>query len=157
MNPMRVLISSAIGTSFLIVAMAATAAAQHKQTLTGTITDSMCISADHSRMHMGPSDAACTLACVNVHGATFELYDGKNTTYALSDQKAAEKFAGQKVKVVGTLDASARMIQVDSITDNNLNSLTAAYMAVVAIFFAYGFTVARRVARLQIEIARLKS
>ena len=38
----------------------------------------------------------------------------------------------------------------------NLDSLVAAYLAVWAIFFVYHFTVARRVARLQEEIARLK-
>ena len=38
----------------------------------------------------------------------------------------------------------------------NLDSLMAAYLAVWAIFFVYHYTVARRVARLQDEIARLK-
>ena len=34
----------------------------------------------------------------------------------LSDQQTPEKFAGQKVKVVGTLDPKTDSIQVDSIT-----------------------------------------
>jgi CcmD family protein len=38
----------------------------------------------------------------------------------------------------------------------NLDSLMVAYLAVWAIFFVYHFTVARRVARLQDEIAHLK-
>jgi len=38
----------------------------------------------------------------------------------------------------------------------DLNSLMAAYLAVWAIFFVYHFTIARRVARLQQEVARLK-
>ena len=38
----------------------------------------------------------------------------------------------------------------------NLDSLVAAYLAVWEIFFVYHFTVARRVARLRDEIARLK-
>jgi CcmD family protein len=38
----------------------------------------------------------------------------------------------------------------------NLESLMAAYFAVWAIFFVYYFTVARRVARLQEELKRLK-
>jgi hypothetical protein len=42
------------------------------------------------------------------------LYDGKDI-YTLSDQQAPEKFAGQRVTVVGTLDAKTRTIQVDSI------------------------------------------
>ena len=157
MKSMR-FVMSAVGGSFAltILAMAASAAPQ-KQTFTGTITDSICAKADHSQMRMGPSDAACTLACVDAHGAMFVLYDGNNNTYTLSDQTTARKFAGQKVNVVGTLDASTNIIQVVSITDKNLDSLTAAYLAVVVIFFIYGFTVARRVTRLQGEIARLKS
>jgi hypothetical protein len=85
------------------------------QTFTGTITDSMCDKADHSQMQMGPTDAACTLACIDVHGAMYLLYDGK-TAYTLSDQKTPAKFAGQKVRVVGTLDAKSKTIQVESIT-----------------------------------------
>lgn len=99
---------------FVAAAMLA-AAAPPKQTFTGTVTDSMCEKADHSQMQMGPTDAACTMACVSVHGAEYVLYDGKQV-YTLSDQKAAEKFAGQKVKVLGTLDAKTKKILVESIT-----------------------------------------
>jgi hypothetical protein len=91
-------------------------AAQAKQTFTGTITDSMCdTSAGHARMQMGPTDAECTLACVDVHGSAYVLYDGK-TVYTLSDQQTPEKFAGQKVTVVGMLDAKTRTIKVESIS-----------------------------------------
>jgi CcmD family protein len=38
----------------------------------------------------------------------------------------------------------------------DLDSLMAAYLAVWAIFFVYHFTIARRVARLQQEVAQLK-
>jgi hypothetical protein len=88
--------------------------AQNKRTFAGSITDSMCAAADHSKMRMGPTDAECTIACVDAHGASFVLYDGK-TLFALSDQKTAEKFAGKKVTVTGTLGADARTIRVDSI------------------------------------------
>jgi uncharacterized protein DUF5818 len=98
-----------------LLAAAALSAAPAKQTFTGTITDDMCAKADHSRMRMGPTDAECTTACISVHGATYVLYDGKNT-YTLSDQRTPEKFAGQKVRVTGTLDAKANTIQVDSIS-----------------------------------------
>jgi hypothetical protein len=64
---------------------------------------------------MGPTDAECTTACVVAHGAAYVLEDGKNV-YTLSDQKTPEKFAAQKVRVIGTLDAKTRTIQVDSIT-----------------------------------------
>ena len=98
---------------FLAIAMLAAAPA--KQTFTGTITDSMCLKADHSKMQMGPTDAQCTIACITEHDAAYVLYDGKNV-YTLSDQKTPQKFAAQKVIVVGTLDAKTKTIQVDSIT-----------------------------------------
>jgi hypothetical protein len=98
-----------------LLAIAVLSAAPGKQTFTGTITDSMCTTADHSQMKMGPTDADCTKACVSIHGATYVLYDGKNV-YQLSDQKTPEKFAAKKVTVTGTLDAKTKTIKVDSIT-----------------------------------------
>lgn len=95
--------------------MAALTSAQGKQKFSGAVTDSMCAEADHSRMRMGPTDAECTIACIDAHGARYVLYDGKEV-YALSDQQTPEKFAGKKVVVTGTLDARTRTIQVDSIT-----------------------------------------
>ena len=100
---------------FSLLAVAALSAAQGKQTFTGIITDNMCAKADHSQMRMGPTDAECTIACIDIHGATYVLYDGKDV-YTLSDQRTPEKFAAQKVRVIGTLDAKTKTIQVDSIT-----------------------------------------
>ena len=97
-----------------LLAVAALSAQQGKQTFTGTITDDECGRADHSRMRMGPTDAECVRACIRAHSASYVLYDGKDA-YTLSDQEAPEKFAGQRVTVVGTLDAKTRTIQVDSI------------------------------------------
>ncbi len=90
-------------------------AAPAKQTFTGAITDSMCANGDHSQMKMGPTDAECTIACVDVHGAAYVLYDGKKA-WTLSDQKTPEKFAGKKVVVIGIPDAKTMTIQVVSIT-----------------------------------------
>jgi hypothetical protein len=98
-----------------VLAVAALSAAQGKQTFTGTITDDMCATAGHAQMRMGPTDADCTVACVRAHDAKYVLYDGKNV-YTLSDQQTPEKFAAQKVTVIGTLDAKTKTIQVDSIT-----------------------------------------
>jgi hypothetical protein len=98
-----------------LLAIAALAAPSARQKFTGTITDDMCATADHSRMKMGPTDAECTLACVDAHGAQYVLYDGKNV-YTLSDQKTPEKFAAKKVTVTGTLDPKTKTIQVESIT-----------------------------------------
>ena len=99
--------------SFLTAA--ALSPAQGKQTFTGSITDSMCAKAGHAQMRMGPTDADCTNACISAHGAMYVLYDGKDV-YTLSDQKTPEKFAARKVRVIGTLDAKTKTIQVDSIT-----------------------------------------
>jgi hypothetical protein len=98
-----------------VLLMATLASAPSRRTFSGVITDSMCDGADHSRMRMGPTDAECTIACVAMHDAKYLLYDGKDA-YTLSDEKIAEKFAGQKVTVTGRLDAKTKTIHVDSIT-----------------------------------------
>ena len=103
--------------SLLLIA-AGFAPAQEKRTFTGTVADSMCPAGDHSRMRMGPDDAACTIACIQSHGSLYVLYDGKNA-YTFSDQKTPEKFAGKRVTVTGTWDARNGKLQMDSITEAN--------------------------------------
>ena len=98
-----------------LLGLAALAPAQRAQTFNGTITDEMCATkAGHATMRMGPTDAECTKACVTAHGASYVLFNGTDV-YSLSDQKTPEQYAGQKVRVVGTLDAKTKTIQVDSI------------------------------------------
>ena len=97
-----------------LLILSASAAAQAKRQFVGTITDSMCENGDHSHMRMGPTDGECTVACVEAHGASYVLFDGRET-YTLSDQKTPEKFAGKKVKITGTLDSKTKTIQVESI------------------------------------------
>jgi len=100
-----------------LLVVAAVSAAQRKQTFTGIITDDMCANtAGHATMRMGPTDAECTRACVAAHGSQYVLYDGKNA-YVLSDQQTPDQFAGQKVRVVGMLDAKTKTIHVESITE----------------------------------------
>ena len=94
--------------------LAAFVPAQAKRTFTGAITDGMCPAGNHAQMRMGPTDAECTIACVDAHGAMFVLVEGTNA-YNLSDQKSPEKFAGKKVTVTGTLNSVTKTIQVDSI------------------------------------------
>ena len=102
--------------SLLIVSALATVPgnAQGQRKFTGVVTDSMCSSADHKGMRMGPTDGECTIACVLAHGALYVLYDGKEV-YTLSDQQTPEKFAGKKVIVTGSLNAKTKTIQVASI------------------------------------------
>lgn len=98
-----------------VLLVAAASVGQERRTFTGVITDDMCAAGGHSQMQMGPTDADCTRACVSAHGARYVLYDGKDV-YDLSDQKTPDEFAGQKVRVAGTLDVKTKTIQVDSIT-----------------------------------------
>ena len=106
----------AIGLCLVTAAMVVTSlgAAQDSQTFTGVISDDQCAKDGHAAMRMGPTDAECTKICIVAHGAVFVLLDG-NDVYALSDQKAPEPFAGQKVTVTGTLDPKTKTIRVTSI------------------------------------------
>jgi hypothetical protein len=101
--------------SLVFLGVALLAAAPAPQTFSGVVTDDNCVNGDHSHMKMGDTDAECAVACINAHGASYVLFDGKNA-YTLSDQKSPEKFAGQKVRVVGTLDTKTKTIQVSSIS-----------------------------------------
>ena len=103
--------------NFLVAGLLAGAAlaAPATQTFTGVITDSECGSAGHALMHMGPTDAECTYACIQAHGASYVLLVGK-VVYNLSNQQLPEKFAGAKVKVTGTLDAKTKTITVGTIS-----------------------------------------
>jgi len=88
-------------------------AAPAKQTFTGVITDSECGSAGHVVMRMGPTDAECTYACIQAHGASYVLLAGK-TVYNLSNQQLPEQYAGRRVRVTGTLDAKTNTINVSA-------------------------------------------
>ena len=84
---------------------AAPASPPKQQVLTGVISDDMCAEAGHNAMRMGPTDAECTIACVDAHGALFVLVVGRDV-YTLSDQQLPRKFAGQRVRVTGTIETS---------------------------------------------------
>jgi hypothetical protein len=98
-----------------LLAFGASFAPQKSQTFTGTITDDACGKGGHAQMRMGPTDADCTNACVSAHGTAYALTDGK-ALYLLKSREKLEKFAAQKVSIVGTLDTKTNTIQVDSIT-----------------------------------------
>ena len=86
-----------------------TAAAAFAAEFTGVISDDMCGS-NHKMMNVKP-DSKCVTDCGKM-GSKYILLAGTNV-YQLSDQKAAEKYPAQKVKVTGTLDG--KTIKVDSI------------------------------------------
>jgi hypothetical protein len=92
-------------------------------TLIGPIADSQCAYNVHSsgRSHEwmikknvpgATDDKSCTLHCVKDMGGNFVLVV-KDDVYRLDDQAYAERYAGVKVKVVGTLvDEKTRTLHV---------------------------------------------
>jgi Protein of unknown function (DUF5818) len=99
---------------WVLFGVAALFGLQGKATFTGVITDDGCAGVGHTRMRMGPTDAECTLACIDAHDSAYVLEDGKDV-FRLSDQKTPKEFAGRRVRVTGTLDAATKTIQVDAI------------------------------------------
>lgn len=111
-----------------ILALLATWAAQvraaDERTFRGEIADSQCalnvhsLSQSHKEMiAMKPeikTDADCARYCVRERGGRFMLQT-KDKVYKLDAQVLAEEWAGQKVKVVGTLDPKANTITVKKI------------------------------------------
>lgn len=80
------------------------------QTFSGEIMDDICAKdRTHAKMmaemkSMGNDPAVCSRKCRQL-GAKYVLYDKqKDTVYGLADQDKAEEFAGQKVRISGTLD-----------------------------------------------------
>ena len=88
------------------------AAQNDTTTYSGEIMDSRCATMGG---HSGKEAKACTLACVS-GGASFILYSPiAQTVYQLDDQKKPAEFAGQRVKVIGTLDKTTKTIHVTDI------------------------------------------
>jgi hypothetical protein len=78
-------------------------------TFTGEVMDSLCAKAgSHDQMmqdmkSMGTDKKSCSVKCIQL-GAKYVLYDSaKRSVYELDNQDKAGEFAGQKVRVSGTL------------------------------------------------------
>lgn len=69
-------------------------------TYKGVVTDSMC-GMDHSKMNIAP-DKKCVEECIR-GGARYALHSGRNVYTLIGNQKTLSEFAGQKVKISGTL------------------------------------------------------
>jgi hypothetical protein len=97
--------------------LAAAPATPRKQTLIGIVSDDMCALAGHASMRMGPTDAECTVACVDAHGAQYVLVVGKDV-YTFVDQQQPQKFAGQKVRATGIAEIvkGVKNFRADSVT-----------------------------------------
>ena len=90
--------------------------------LHGAVMDSQCAFNVHSdaRSHewmtkrgiRGATDeASCTQHCVKDMGGSYVLV-AKKDVYKLDDQVKAEQFAGKKVKVSGTMDATGHTVHI---------------------------------------------
>ena len=97
--------------ALLLMSGALILSAAGKSTFTGIITDTMC-GADHSMMNTKP-DAKCVRECAKA-GSKYALLTG-GKVYTLSDQQTPAKFAGQRVKITGTLNEKTKTLAVDSI------------------------------------------
>jgi hypothetical protein len=96
----------------VVLAGVSLAAQQDTTTYSGEIMDSRCAAMGG---HSGKEAKVCTLACVS-GGASFVLYSPiTQTVYQLDDQKKPAEFAGEKVKVTGTLDKTTKTIHVTEI------------------------------------------
>ena len=92
---------------------------QENKTFTGEIMDLQCAAMGSHEQMMKPEGAKdakeCTLKCVAM-GGRFVLYDSAHGAfYQLDDQEKAKQFAGQKVKVFGSLSAASKSIHVQNI------------------------------------------
>lgn len=90
-------------------------------TFTGEIGDTQCAmnvhSMDKSHKEMlkvkgvGKTAADCTLYCIKNRGGRFVL-QMKDKVYRLDKPELVEPYAGQKVRVIGILDAQAGTIEI---------------------------------------------
>ena len=115
----RIAVFSAAG--MLAWAVAAYAQADSVRTFHGEVSDSQCalnvhsLSRSHEEMlkskYMGGSARSCSQYCIEHMGGQLVLAAGK-TVFRLDNQNAVREFAGQKVKIMGTLDAKTNTIHV---------------------------------------------
>jgi hypothetical protein len=124
---LRALRVSAI--AWVLAAGAITVAnAQEAKTFYGEISDSQCALNVHSltRSHqemlksksIGSTATDCTLYCVNYHGGDFVL-SSKKDVYRLDDQNTARAFAGEKVRIIGTMESDKKTIHVIKIEEQH--------------------------------------
>jgi len=106
-----------------LIAAALLAHAGNEKALTfqGQIADTQCALNVHSltRSHAemlkskatGGTDGSCATYCVRYLGGDFVL-SSKGEVYRLDNQEKVRLFAGQKVKITGTLEAKGKIIHL---------------------------------------------
>jgi hypothetical protein len=99
---------------FVIALLAVSASGMDSQQVyTGVITDTMC-GADHSHMGVNP-EPKCVRECVRAGTHKYALLTADKKLMVLSDQATPEKYAGQNVKVTGTLYQKTGILKVTKI------------------------------------------
>ena len=109
------------GSWLLVAVLLAYAGDDKPQTFRGEIGDTQCALNVHSmtRSHtemlkskkMGGTPGACASYCVQYLGGDFVL-SSKNAVYRLDNQERVRLFAGQKVKITGTLESGSKTIHI---------------------------------------------
>jgi len=109
------------GSWLLVAVLLAHAGDDKPQTFRGEIGDTQCALNVHSmtRSHaemlkskkMGGTPGACSSYCVQYLGGDFVL-SSKNEVYRLDKQEKVRLFAGQKVKITGTLESKIKTIHI---------------------------------------------
>jgi Protein of unknown function (DUF5818) len=95
-----------------------------EKVFTGEIGDTQCAmnvhSLDKSHKEMlkvksvGKTAADCTLFCIKNRGGRFVIQN-KDKVYRLDKPELVEPYAGQKVRIIGTLDAQTETIEIRKI------------------------------------------
>jgi hypothetical protein len=103
--------------------MGPTTSGAGETTFEGEIADSQCamgvhsLNRSHKEMiemgHAGSTAQDCARYCVHSRGGRYVLLT-KHDVFKLDNQEWAEKYAGQKVKLTGTLDSKTNIIQVET-------------------------------------------
>jgi hypothetical protein len=111
---------AAAGLAVVVLAAGLLVAAPKSETFSGEIMDSQCATmGSHDEMMKkegASSPKECTLQCVKMGSKYVLLNSSSHKVYQLSDQSAPEQYAGQKVKVTGSLDKASNTVQVQKIS-----------------------------------------
>lgn len=114
-----------VGGWLLALALLAHAGSEKLRTFHGEIADTQCALNIHSltRSHTemlkskstGGTSGSCATYCVQHLGGDFVL-SSKDEVYRLDNQEKVSLYAGQKVKITGSLDPKGKVIHVVEIT-----------------------------------------
>lgn len=115
---MKSVVAASAGVLVLLLSSAAPIHAKDA-TFSGEIMDGQCAKAgSHDTMmkkHAIKTEKDCTNGCVKMGGKYVLFNPETKAVYQLDDQKKPMQFAGEKVKVTGTLDKATKTIHVTDI------------------------------------------